>query len=456
MQIDYQAIDRYIEDHLDETLGELARLCAQPSISAQNIGITECAALVASLLEARGFSTQTVVIDGGNPIVYAEAAGTSDKTMLFYNHYDVQPPEPLEDWTTPAFEPTIREGKMFARGVSDDKGHLVMRFAALDAIKAVTGSYPCRLKFVIEGEEETSSASLPKFVHQYADMLKGDACIWEFGVVDHEDRSVQVLGLRGICYVELHVKVGELDAHSGYGSVIPNAAWRLTWALNTLKNQDERVLIAGFYDNVLPPSAVDLALLADMPSDAESIRAVHGLTRPFVKGEGADNIEFQTEMLLGPSCTICGINSGYQGPKSKTIVPARASAKIDFRLVPQQTPAEILQKLRAHLDLHGFSDIEIEFHGGEAPARTDPSHPLVKIAVDTAREVYGKAPVVTPTSGGSGPNHIFVEELHVPIITAGAGYPGGRIHAPDENIRISDFVKGIRHTARILCEFAKE
>ncbi|MBI3762470.1 MAG: M20/M25/M40 family metallo-hydrolase, partial [Chloroflexi bacterium] len=258
----FSKIDDHIESHFDEAVAELSRLCAQPSVSAQGLGIRECAGLVAEMLKARGFAVE-VIPTAGNPIVYAEAPGRSEKTLLFYNHYDVQPPEPLDLWDSPPFELRQRDGALYARGVSDDKGHIVCRLAALDAVKAALGEYPCRVKFVIEGEEETSSANLHPFVEANVEKLRADACIWEFGGVNHEGTPVQYLGLRGICYVELSVETGTLDAHSGLGgSIFPNAAWRLAWALASLKGPDERIRIPGFYDNILSPTARDLELIA--------------------------------------------------------------------------------------------------------------------------------------------------------------------------------------------------
>lgn len=452
--MNYTKIDQYISDHLSDSLAELARLCAQPSISAQGVGITECAQLVRAMLEARGFKVE-IVPTAGHPIVYAEAEGASDKTLLFYNHYDVQPPEPLELWTTPAFEPTIREGKMYARGVSDDKGHFQSRLAALDAFKAVTGTYPCRIKFVVEGEEETSSASLPGFVYQNAEKLRADACVWEFGSVDHENRPVQYLGLRGICYVELSVETADYDAHSGLaGSIFPNAGWRLVWALNTLKDSGERILIPGFYDDVKPPSARDLELLAALPEDASDLLTRYGLRRGFLKGM-TGGPDFQREAVFVPTCTICGLTSGYQEKGAKTVLPAKASAKVDFRLVPDQDPDDIARKLRKHLDAQGFEDVRIDVLGTEHASRTDPDDPFVQMAIRTAREVYQKEVIVAPMVGGSGPTYPFAKALHVPIVTVGCGYPGARVHAPDENIVISLFELGIKHTAHLLGEFAQ-
>lgn len=451
---DFTAVDRYIVEHLDDSIAELSRLCAQPSVSAQGLGIRECSELVAGMLKKRGFEVE-IIPTAGHPVVYGEAEGASDKTILFYNHYDVQPPEPLELWTSPPFEPTLRDGKLFARGVSDDKGHIQCRLSALDALKAVTGSYPCRIKFVIEGEEETSSVNLEAFVKSNAERLKADACVWEFGGVNHEGRPAQYLGLRGICYVELRVKSGALDAHSGLGgSIFPNAAWRLVWALSTLKDQNERIRIPGFYDAVKPPSRRDLELLAALPDDSQDMLARYGL-KGFLKGM-TGGPELRREEVFAPTCTICGLTSGYQGPGSKTVLPAAASAKVDFRLVPDQAPEDILKKLRKHLDAGGFSDVEVVYLGGEAPGRTDPDHPFVKLTLDAAREAYGKESAVHPMVGGSGPNHVFLHTLHTPIVTAGVGYPGSRAHAPDENLVIEHFVTGTKHTARMIQKVREE
>src|SRR5258706_9626092 len=234
---DFDAIDRYLEKHLDDRIEELIRYASQPSVAAQNVGMGECARLVAEMLRSRGFKVEMVPSEG-YPVVIAEREGGSDKTLLIYNHYDVQPAEPLELWTSPPFTPTLRDGHLFGRGVSDDKGHLTARLLALDALLDQAGTLPCRIKFVIEGEEEIGSVRLPGFVRQHRERLKGDACLWEFGYVDHRDIPLQYAGLRGICYVELSVECLTRDVHSGIGgSIFPNAAWRLTGALASLKGQ---------------------------------------------------------------------------------------------------------------------------------------------------------------------------------------------------------------------------
>jgi acetylornithine deacetylase/succinyl-diaminopimelate desuccinylase-like protein len=450
----HQKLDQTIENQLENSLADLSRLCAQPSVAAQSFGMQECAALVGAMLEARGFEVQ-IMPTRGQPVVYAERKGRSQRTLLFYNHYDVQPPDPLDLWDSPPFEPSQREGKLYARGVSDDKGHLLCRLAAIDALLEVEGELPCSVKFVIEGEEEIGSLNLPEFVRDNRDLLQADACLWEFGGVDHEDTPVQVAGLRGICYVELSVQTAIRDAHSGLGgSIFPNAAWRLVWALNSLKDNDEHIRIPGFYDKVQSPSARDLELLSQLPEESDSLLRIYGL-EGFIKGL-VGGLDLQREAIFSPTCTICGLTSGYQGPGLKTVLPALASAKVDFRLVPDQDPDEVVLLLRDHLDEQGFRDVEITYLDGGKAARTELDDPFLQLVAESAREVYGKPQRIVPMSGGSGPNHPFIHELGLPVATAGLGYPEGNIHAPNENIRIDLFEKAAKHTARIIQAFSME
>ncbi len=450
----YKEIDSYLEKNLDQSLEELSRYVAQPSISAQNLGLRECAELVAKMLEKRGFKAEIMATDGA-PVVFAERKGKRDKTLLIYNHYDVQPPEPLELWNTPPFEPSLRDGKLYGRGVSDDKGHLTARLFAIDALLEKEGDLPCNIKFIIEGEEETASAHLHDFVKNHKEILAADACIWEFGGVDHREVPMQFLGLRGICYVELSVESLAIDVHSGLGGgIFPNAAWRLVWALNSLKGPDERIRIPGFYDDVKPPSARDRELIEALPDVEEEYKTRFGV-KEFIKGlKGGTDLKM--EEVFTPTCTICGLTSGYQGPGPKTVQPAHASAKVDFRLVPDQMPDTVLKQLRAHLDGEGFSDVQIEYLGGEPPARTDPDDPFVKLVVDAAEEIYELRMQIVPTVGGSGPSHPFVHDLGLPVATAGLGYADTKAHAPNENIRVDLYLKHARHMARVIKEFAKE
>jgi acetylornithine deacetylase/succinyl-diaminopimelate desuccinylase-like protein len=449
----FTKIDQYLEENLDANLAELVVYCSQPSVSAQNFGLEECADLTAAMLKKRGF-TAVVLPTKGAPVVFGERKGRSDKTLLIYNHYDVQPPEPLELWESPPFSPTFRDGKLFARGVSDDKGHLTSRLFAIDAILEEVGELPCNIKFIIEGEEEVGSVSLSAFIQANQEMLSADACIWEFGYIDHRGVPIQHLGLRGLCYVELSVETASVDVHSGLGgSIFPNAAWRLVRALNTLKGDDERIRLPGHYDNVRPPSERDIELMKALPDVDEDYKKRFGV-KQYLKGY--HGLDLKVNEIFQPTCTICGLTSGYQGPGSKTVLPARASAKVDFRLVPDQDPADVLKSLRSHLDQHDFSDVEITFLGGEPPARTNPDDPFVQMVVESARDVYGHPMQMIPFSGGSGPNHPFIHILNLPVATAGIGYPDTNAHAPNENIRLDQYLSGARHMARIINNFGRD
>lgn len=303
-------IDQHIDEHLEDYVVQLARLCAQPSVSAQGLGINECAELVATMLAEHGFASE-VMPTGGHPVVYGEGAGRADKTLLFYLHYDVQPPEPLDLWESPPFALTRRGDKLYARGVSDDKGHIIARLAAVAAVRHVLGELPCNIKWLIEGEEEIGSVHMPDFVAAHAAKLAADACVWEFGGVDYAGTPTLTLGMRGMCYVELSVRTASRDAHSGLGgSIFPNAAWRLTWALQSLKDADERILIPGFYDDVLPPGERDLALLAALPDEAAQMREMYALSG-FLGGVSGEVLKRQA--VFAPTCTICGLTAGIKG-----------------------------------------------------------------------------------------------------------------------------------------------
>ena len=446
-------LDGYLNAYQMESIDELSTLVAQPSVSAHQQGLMECSKIIVEMLKKRSFEVQIFSNDVA-PIIVAERKGKSDKTLLFYNHYDVQPAEPLDLWLSPPFEPIIRDGKLFGRGSSDNKGNITNRLFALDAFLTEEGELPCNIKFLLEGEEEVSSKHLEEFVSEHADLIQADACIVEFGGVDHTDIPVEYLGLRGICYVQLDVETANQDVHSGLGgSIFPNAAWRLVWALNLLKDQDEHICIPGFYEKVRKPSQRDRELMRKLPETANDYKTRYEI-KIFLKGL-TGGVDLRLAEVFEPTCTICGITSGYQGPGLKTVLPAKASAKIDFRLVPDQKPEDVLNQLRDYLDVNGFNDVTITYLGGEAPARTDPDDTFIQLVVDSATEVYGKPMQIMPMTGGSGPNYIVQQALQIPIATLGVGYPEGNAYAPNENIRLNDYIKAARHLVRVLDAFGR-
>lgn len=445
-------LDTFLQTHLDAYIAEAARLCAQPSISARKEGIAECVLLVREILKAHGLEVQQFETPG-SPVLVGRATGASDRTLLFYNHYDVQPPEPLELWTTPPFTPTVRDGALYARGAKDDKGELIARLAALDAVRAAHGgTLPCSVTFVVEGEEEIGSPHIAPFVLDHLDLLRADASIWEEGGTDVDGTPGTSLGRRGVLGLELGVQTLSRDAHSGNAHILPNAAWRLLRALATLKDQDERILIPGFYDRVLPPTALDLKLLDALPDRDAWLREEFGV-REFVGGLHGDGLD---RAVFNPTCNIQGLTAGYQAAGMKTVIPARATAKLDFRLVPDQDPDDIFARLRAHLDAQGFADITLTRFGSMWPDKAPADHPFVALAARTAEEVYGLPYQLMPLVGGSSPVYAFARPLgNIPVIAAGVGRGiTNRTHSPDEHVRLDDFLSGARHIARILDGFA--
>ena len=426
----------------------LVRLASQPSVAATGQGIRDCSKLVYKLLEEVGAQPKTYDIGEGSPVVAGEIKSKKNprKTILFYNHYDVQPPEPLELWETPAFQPTIKDGKIFGRGVSDDKGELVGRLNLTKAFLEARGDLPCNFKFLFEGEEEVGSVHLHEYLRKYPEIFKADSVVWEFGGVDPKDRPNVVLGVKGILYVELTAKHAKRDAHSSLGAIVENPAWRLVGALNTIK-QGDRIMVPGWYDAVKPLSRDELAVVRSQPYEAEAVKRDLGITR-FIGGMGVE--EAKRALVNKPTCTICGLYSGYTGKGSKTVLPSEALAKIDFRLVPDQDPKDLHEKLTRHLAKHGYRDVKVTYSEGEKAKRTSHKAPISVAAQQAAAEVFGVKPVVTVSSAGTGPMYLF----EAPCVAIGGGNPFSHAHAPNENLRLDLFVKGMKWVAATVDRFA--
>ncbi|MDQ6824113.1 MAG: M20/M25/M40 family metallo-hydrolase [Candidatus Eremiobacteraeota bacterium] len=429
-------------------MAELATLCAVPSLATDPKGVKDCVSLLCEMLERRGFAVE-VLPTAGNPAVYAQL-GAGEHTLLLYNHYDVQPTDPLSAWETPPFAPSRRNGALYARGAIDDKGELVARLAAIDAVRAKFGTLPLQIKLLIEGEEETGSLNLEPLLQREHGRLSAQGCIWEAGSSDSDGRPEIWLGLRGELYVELSVQTLNRDAHSGSAHILPNAAWRLLRAIATLKDENEKILIPGFYDDVTGPTPVQAALLQKLDVE-EEFRHEYDVQH-FVAGRQGAQL---AAAVFQPTCNICGLWSGYIKEGTKTVIPAQASAKIDFRLVPEQDPVRIEALLRQHLAKQGFSDVNIHTHSAQAAAVSDPDDPFVRLAIESARDTYGCEPVVYPLIGGTGPAALFTRHLNVPFVSLGCAYPGSRKHAPNEHIRCTDFVQGATCIAMLMERFAR-
>ncbi len=447
-----QDVYQYIEEHKDEYIASLQRMLRQPSIAAQGVGMSEMAGMVEQDLADLGFAPKQVDTRGGYPVVYGEKKGATDKTLSFYDHYDVQPADPLDEWTSEPWSGEIRDGRIYARGVSDNKGNIAARFAAIDAWEKVKGELPLNVKFIIEGEEEVGSMHLQNFIDDNKDLCQADACIWEFGGRDIDGKPQIHLGLKGICYVELRAKGARTDWHSSVATSVPNPAWRLVWALATLKGPDDKVLIPGFYDKVVPPTDAEMEAMRNLPN-IERERLEDLEIDGFING--LSGIDLTLKDLFEPTCTISGLLSGYTEKGQKTVLPSRAMAKIDMRLVADQNPHEIYDLLRKHLDDNGFTDIESELIGAGYPARTSLEAPIAKVVAETFEEVYGDSPNVYPTSPGSGPWYQLCDALGIDACTAGVGHGKSQAHAPDENIFVDDYILAIKHIVAIMERYAK-
>ena len=446
---------RWIDEHKEEAVASLQQFCRRPSVSTQNWGMEDMAEMVAAHLRELGAET-TLVPTAGFPVVVGRLSGSGAHRLAIYNHYDVQPPEPLEAWSTPPFEAAIRDGHLYARGVADNKGNLVARLWAVRAWREVYGSLPTGVTFLVEGEEEIGSPSLGDFAASHQDMLQADACLWETGYRDAQGRLDISAGLKGSLSVELRVQGVAHDLHSSNAPLAPNAAWRLVEALGTLRDAAGRVRIAGFYDAVRPPTETERNLMARFPIDVQSLRQdwqVEHLLGP--DGSNDDPVALTEHFLYSPTCTICGLWSGYSGPGSKMVLPATAGAKLDFRLVPDQQPETILTLLRRHLDEQGYADVEVsELDAPSYPAQSSLETPLVDTLVRSARYIYGVEPRVLPRRAGSGPMAQLCQHYGLPVVNgAGVGYEGSRTHAPDENIRLEDFYLNVKLIAVLLGEF---
>jgi acetylornithine deacetylase/succinyl-diaminopimelate desuccinylase-like protein len=446
-----QEIFRYVDQHRDRFMAELCTLIRQPSISAQNVGVAECATLLKSQLEAIGVAAR-ILSTAGHPVVFGEVhAPGAKRTLLIYGHYDVQPPEPLELWKTPPFEPTIKDGRLWGRGTGDNKGQLFAHVKAVEAILKTVGALPVNVKFLFEGEEEVSSQNLRGFIEANRSLLAADYAFCSDGPMLPGHQPTILFGVRGILGVELSVTGANKDVHSGnLGVFVPAPAWRLVDFLSTLRDGGGRILIKGFADDVVPPSPLEREVLGRIPFDPVVLTGL-GLPPPPPEA-GASYFE---RLMFQPALNINGLTSGYQGPGSKTIVPHRASAKIDMRLVVNQDPDDIFAKLVAHAKAHGFDDVQIERRGGFYPSRTPLDHPLGAAAVRAVRQGFGREPVLQPCMGGSDPDYYFTHVLGVPRINVPYAPHDENNHAPNESIMVEGFYAGIKTTAALLFEVAR-
>ena len=443
------AAHAYVDDHRSQFIEALRRLIRQPSVSSQNRGVRECADLIVAGMRAVGIEARTLETDG-HPIVFGElrARRNSAPTLLIYNHYDVQPEEPVDEWRHPPFAAVIEGDRIIGRGATDAKGNLVCHLAAAEAFVKTADGPPVNLKFLFDGEEESGSPSLPGFVEAHRDLLRCDFTLSFDGGFDPSDRPTITLGSSGLLYVYLDGQGATKDLHSARARLVPNPAWRIVWALGTLKGSDERITIEGFYDDVLPPDSDERRLLDAYVWDNAAQRAHLGVDRFLTGVEGTAALE---RLLFQPTCNIAGFRAGYAGEGTKTVLPHRARAYLDFRLVWRQDPQDILVKLQRHLAHHGYDDVHVTAKSAIEPSRAPVRSAVSQAVIEAARETYAPAsPLVKPRGEASGRQACWLgSRLGVAGVATGVGPPDWLGHAPNEFMTIPHFTNGIHYAINI-------
>lgn len=448
----------YARDRADAFDADLSEFLRIPSISADPAyadDVRRAADWLADHLRTVGFPTVEVRETGGHPAVYAEdlSAGPDTPTVLLYGHYDVQPPDPLDLWTSPPFEPVVRDGKLYARGSADDKGQVMMHVKAAEAYYQTGTALPVNLKLLIEGEEEVGSKHLAPYVEQHKDELACDVIVISDTAMFGQGIPSVTVGLRGLAYVQVNLTGPDRDLHSGvYGGGVENPANALAAMIAALHDDQHRVTVEGFYDGIVPLKDEERAAWAELPFDEAAWLGEIGLKKGLTE-QGYSILEATTAR---PTLDVNGMGSGYQGEGSKTVLPSRAFAKISCRLVPGQDPKDIAQKLRRHFEQHLPETMTMDFqelHGGQ-PVLMDTDQPAMTAAMDALQETYGREAYFM-REGGSIPVVADLKRiLGVDALLLGFGLTGDSIHSPDEHFGLDRYHEGIATIARFWEKYA--
>jgi acetylornithine deacetylase/succinyl-diaminopimelate desuccinylase-like protein len=438
-----QKVFDYVDRNSSRFVEDLRELIRQPSVSAQNRGVKECAQLLKEKMLEAGIATEIIPTEGGHPIVFGEVKSESSaKTILFYGHYDVQPPDPEEAWQSPPFGAEMKDGKIYGRGASDMKSGVMAVIKATESYLKASGGLPINVKFIFEGEEEIGSPHLEQFVKNNVELLRANARVGLEGPAFNVE-----LGYKGWLGVELELKEDRPDFHSRESVILVSPVWRLVWALSTLKDRSEKVTIDGFYDDVKDPTPDDLALLEQLQFNTEDI----------CSGRLLDGLGTKEKLLarrfLSSTCNINCIVSGYTGVGMKMVVPSEATAKIDFILVPDQDPEDIFEKLVRHLEVNGFSDIKATKCAGLWPCKSSLGEKIAQVAIRSTEMVFGRKPPILPIHPGGDPSHVFVKHLNLPFAYTGANTTSKANHATNEYVKPEDYVAGIKKYAAIMYNF---
>ncbi|MBT5953397.1 dipeptidase [bacterium] len=440
-----------IDLNFDKYLSELVEFLRYKSISTNptySKDVKACASYLAKHLRSIGFKNAEVLDTKGHPICYASyEVNPTYPTVLFYGHYDVQPPEPLELWESPPFEPTIKDGQIVARGASDDKGQVFCHIKALETILKETGTLPLNVKILIEGEEEVGSPSLETFLIENEEQLKCDAVVISDTPMYAKDVPSICTSLRGMLYTELTIKTGKTDLHSGqHGGAVPNAIHHLMGIISSLKNNDGRVMVPGFYDDVKERT----------PNEKEELNRIPFYDKNYLRETGCDRIEGELGYSVlerrwyRPTLECNGIWGGYIGDGAKTVTPCKASVKISMRLVSEQDPNKIFQQLKKYLEELVPEGVEFnldQISGVGYPVNVNNNEKAIEAAVDAIHTVHGKKPIFQGEGGSIPIVHDFKHLLNVPIVLMGFNLIEDKIHAPNEQFGVENYRNGIKIAA---------
>jgi acetylornithine deacetylase/succinyl-diaminopimelate desuccinylase-like protein len=437
----------FVELNKDRLLAELFAFLRIPSISTlpeNKKDVDRAAKFVADSLTSAGLEHVEIIPTAKHPLVYADWLHAPGKpTVLCYGHYDVQPPDPLELWKSPPFEPELRDGNIYARGSADDKGQMYMHIKAVEALRAVNGTLPVNLKFLIEGEEEIGGESVAKYVAENAAKLKADVALVSDTAMYAEGIPTLCIGLRGLVYTEIEAKGPARDLHSGlYGGAAPNAVFGLVELLAKLKDSNGVIQIPGMYDDVQPPAPAEKQSWASLPfNEAEFLEKEVGSTR--LTGEPGYSV--LERVWARPTLEVHGIAGGFTAAGAKTVIPATATAKVSIRLVPKQDAEKIVAAYKKFVADNAPTGITLDVRvlsAGEA-IMVNPDHPAIDVAAHAFRDVLGRETVFV-RSGGSIPIvGDFARHLHIPTILMGFGLPDDGLHSPNEKYKLSNYYAGI-------------
>jgi acetylornithine deacetylase/succinyl-diaminopimelate desuccinylase-like protein len=444
----YALIDSKFESFLDD-LRDYLRV---PTISAERKAEEEGAEAARRFLDSRGVKTRRMKVEGGPDIVIGDAIeDPSLPTLALYNHYDVQPVDPLGEWKTDPFDPVVKDGSLHARGSADTKGNAVAQAVAMEAVREVCGALPVNLRFMIEGEEEVGSPHLPAFAGANPALFKADGATIEAGGHTPAGDPEMYMGSKGILYVEIQARTADVDQHSSLATSLPNPAWRLIEALHSIKDvRTGRILVPGFYDGIAKPTSKMISYLMRNEFDPATYKDVYGVREVY---GGKTRLDRLKQYCYQPTCNIDGFLSGYVGEGSKTINPAFAKVKVDFRLLPGQRPWKIFAALKKHLKAKGFGDLDVKQHSVFEPGATPVSSRIGQACIAGIKEVYGQEASVFPWMGGSSSTYFYTSRGTPSAMPPGVGYSGSRIHAPNEHIRLQDARRAIKSFAAMMMMF---